>query len=241
MYVKVLTANIKDNPDMPDAHVRYDLRKIYSWLMKNRLRRGRIHFAGFQEIGEQADHRAINAAFNLAKGYRQFFLHRQTPIVVRTVLWQVVDRYWIRTHAGLAGISPSRGYSVTLNQHRVWRSKKLAFIDSHFVSAAWYGDHARQTWRREKWIEHFDEMREHIKTLNSNGWTVIVLADWNRHEKDVPEITPTTFLAATNGYYDHIYVCPSSNGIKLKKVSSDVCREFLHTDHNPVFAKLKVV
>lgn len=233
MALKVLTANIKDNPDMPDAHVRSDLQKIRRW-------RPGVQFAGFQEIGDPADHRNVSNAFSRLRGFRQLFWHRQTPIVVRYLMWSVLDRYWVKAHSGMHGVSPSRGFSVTLNQHRLQRWK-FAFIDSHFVSGAWYGSHTNQAWRREKWVEHFNELQDHIEQLNADGYTVVVLADWNRHQEDIPRLTPTSFLAATNHYYDHIYVCPSSGGVKLQVAAEAVMTSHLYTDHNPVFAALKVV
>lgn len=225
--MKVCTANIKNNPDMPDWQVRSDMRKIKAWKWFNVI--------GWQEIGEAADHRAIDSVFASSRFYH-LFKHKELAVTVRRVTWTVLEDYYVAAHGGMAGVSPNRGMTVDKMKQRV-TGKLLAVINTHFVSGAWYGEHSHQTWRRDHWNIHWAKLKTEIEKLNNEGYTVITLGDFNRHRSDMEKLTPTTFWAAFHGY-DHIIVSPASAGTKVQVVKKGVYRHHLFTDHAPVFANL---
>lgn len=229
--MKIFSANIKDNPDMPDAHVEHDMRAIRGWQ--------RGWAAGFwQEIGERADHADINEVFGRGRGFSQYIAAHQTPVTVRSAMYQVLDAYWVMTHKGLAGVSPDRGYSVVIVKHRIW-GYTLALIGTHFVSGAWYGEHSRQPWRRNKWNLHFAAMAGEINALNYRNISVVFGGDFNRKGQDIPKFTPQQVWGIHHGY-DHIGICPAHNGAKVTLLKNRVFEGNVYTDHKPIMVKLDV-
>lgn len=230
--MKIVSSNIRDNPDMPTWQVLQDIRKIYAWMTGWTV-------AFWQEIGDPSDHEAINRSFSGARGFTQLFSRKQTPISLKTRVWKVVEHYWNQTNAGIAGITPNRGFSVAIIRHRLRRFlPSLAVINTHFVSGAWYGDHDHKQLRQDLWISHWKELQSEIKRMNEAGLTVILGGDFNRHASDIPKFTPNQFYAVSHNY-DHIIVCPGKgNAVKVSVTSRKTLTASLHTDHNPVMADL---
>jgi hypothetical protein len=231
--MKVGTANIQNTPDLAAWKVRADVLTIWRWM------RGWVLF-GWQEIGEEADDRAIKNVFSWARGYRHLFFKRATPISVRRTVWAVTDHYWNRAHGGMAGISPNRGYSVALLKHRLrLRGLTLAFICTHMVSKAWSDpDASHKSWRRARWIEHWAEMTEHIAKLNSQGITAIVVGDLNINLDELRPMLPANAKVVAHNWYDYIIVFEAAKGIDVTVKSEGHYKGKMHTDHNPVYANL---
>lgn len=225
--MKVFSANIKNNPDMPDAHVRHDIRKIKQWM-----KRWDVGF--WQEIGEDEDHRAIKDIFK-----RLYFYHlfpgRPTPITVRKSRWKVLETIHYVAHTGKAGVSPNRGFSVAILQHR-WLRFQIAVICTHFVSKAWSDPNAsHKDWRQARWLEHFSELQSVVMSLNARGISTLVAGDWNRRKEEIEKMTPDQKWLVSD-WYDHIAWCPAPNDLVIDVKKRRVYTDPLYTDHDPVAA-----
>lgn len=221
------TSNIKDNPDMADWQVRADIREIKDWK--------RWTVLGWQEIGDPADHHALEAIYAPSL-FHQLYRRRELAVTVRNT-WQVLSHDWTQTHAGMAGVSPDRGYTTTVLRNRITR-RRVGFVNTHLVSGAWYGEHDHQAWRQVKWNEHWAAMAQHVRVLNAMQLTTVVVGDFNRHRSDMKPLVPGATWAAYHGY-DHIIVCPAAKGLKVRVAGHGAYPGKLNTDHQPVFADLR--
>jgi Endonuclease/Exonuclease/phosphatase family len=227
--VRLVSVNIRNNPDMSRAQVRADVAAVRRWSAP-------ADVVFWQEIGDVSDHRAIRRVFNLARGFRHLFGQRQTPISLRVTRWRILDSYYVKTHPGLAGITPARGFAVVLVASRRDPSVRVALIGTHFISGAWYGNHSRQDWRRDRWREHWHALDDEVADLHAQGLTVVVGGDWNRKRPDIPLFASRQRWAVSH-WYDGIVVCPAPGGT-VTVTEGRICPLDLHTDHRPVLTDI---
>jgi hypothetical protein len=187
--MRTVTANIKDNPDMPRAFVREDGQHV-SILGSVIL---------FQEIGEAEDHADI--VRGLRAGGRSFVLARpdgvapgddraQIPIAYRNDLWRKVGDGYVKAHNGLGGVSPLRGLFWVDLEPVTRKLPAVRWCNLHMVSGAWDGDHkATQTVRRSMWQTHFGILEARLAAWKREGITVVFGGDWNRAQVPLPHPT----------------------------------------------------
>lgn len=164
--VRIVTANIKDNPDMPDAFVRADIREVADlggWLL-------------FQEIGETEDHAAIEE--ELGPGWEIRFPNRAVPIAVKT--WCTVrGEGFIKLHDGRASVSPNR-YLTWVDLSTPGGLDPI-LMNTHWVSGAWSSPaKPAQAWRQQMWASAWAQTKAKIDEFNQAGRTVIIGGDFNR-------------------------------------------------------------
>lgn len=163
--VWIVTANIKDNPDMADRLVRADVREVRDlggWLL-------------FQEIGEREDHVALTDV--LGPDWEVRFPHLAVPIAVKD-RFTIKDEGSLQLHGGKAKVSPAR-YLTWLDLDAGGNLDPI-LMNTHWVSGAWSKGKSNQVWRQEMWRLSWKKTQAKIEEFNKAGRCVILGGDFNR-------------------------------------------------------------
>jgi len=213
----VVTANIQDNPDLSDAQVRADVT----------ITKGLGDLIGYQEIGEDADHVAVDQV--LGSGWTTLFDNRATPVAYVTEHYKATAWAAVKMHDGKANVSPARYYCwVDLTPMNPGIAP-FTMLNTHFVSGAWTNPgQSSEQWRKDMWNESFSLVRDFIVAKNRAGKTVVATGDFNN--PDMGKFTSTQTTVA-HQYYDYIIVCPAPEGAVLTK-KGDARWTNLNSDHN---------
>lgn len=125
------------------------------------------------------------------------------------------------THGGEAGVTPSRFVNWVVLKNKD-TGAKLAFINTHYISGAWNGEHPE---RQERWRTHNAVVREVVAELLSRGLPVVLVGDFNRPlSQDIPGMNHLNTAGVDGVPIDQIYV---TRGIgtgpaeRLEKYGSD--------------------
>ncbi|WP_225408443.1 endonuclease/exonuclease/phosphatase family protein [Stigmatella hybrida] len=125
------------------------------------------------------------------------------------------------THGGEAGVTPSRFVNWVVLKNKD-TGAKLAFINTHYISGAWNGEHPE---RQERWRTHNAVVREVVAELLSRGLPVVLVGDFNRPlAQDIPGMNHLNTAGVAGVPIDQIYV---TRGIgtgpaeRLEKYGSD--------------------
>lgn len=222
--MRVVTANIRNNPDMLRKKVKADAETV------SRL-------AGvllFQEIGEREDHVDVKAAIGTAFTYVHDDV--EIPIAFKKDYWTLIDSDSVLMHHGKRMTSPDRYVSWVLLERR--STKRLVCVmNTHFVSGAWNGNpKLNKVWRRERWLEHWKKMQAIVNYFHSQGVTVIFGGDFNRLR--VARFHPDQRWAVNHGI-DKIGIVQAPGGARAKPVSS--FRHALNSDHDAHVASIELL
>lgn len=173
--MRVVTSNIRDNPDLPRAKVRSAAAETATL--------GGV--ALFQEIGEAEDHVDLHRA--MGTGWTWANEHLAIPLAFKTKFWQIIEVGFEKMHEGLAGTSPARyiAWAVVKRKRRLARMAKkeklLAVLNTHFVSGAWSTRYKlNKEWRKENWNVHYYKMKAKIIDFLGRGISVLFGGDFNR-------------------------------------------------------------
>lgn len=125
------------------------------------------------------------------------------------------------THGGTAGVTPSRFVNWVVLKN-LETGAKLAFINTHYISGAWNGEHPE---RQELWRTHNAVVREVVAELRGRDLPVVLVGDFNRAlSQDIPGMNHLRTAGVDGVPIDQIYV---SIGIgtgpaeRLEKFGSD--------------------
>ncbi|WP_426753825.1 endonuclease/exonuclease/phosphatase family protein [Myxococcus sp. Y35] len=125
------------------------------------------------------------------------------------------------THGGEAGVTPARFVNWVVLKNKE-TGAKLAFINTHYISGAWNGQHPE---RQERWRTHNAVVREVVAELRGRGLPVVLVGDFNRQlSQDIPGMNHLRTAGVSGVPIDQIYV---SQGIgtgpaeRLEKYGSD--------------------
>lgn len=221
--MKILSMNIKDNPDLTPEQVLHDA-GVAKAIDPD--------FAGFQEIGEKADHAALRKHFP-AKDYYHLFPNNAIPLIISKQRFTVVEKKIIKAHDGLAGVSPARytGYAIVKVRGRP-DLPEVVLMNNHKVSAAWSRRKVKdKQWRKTHWNIHFDMDKRLVKSFVDNGYTVIYTGDFNRVR--LPKVHPDQ--KSVGHKLDHILVIPGKNGAVPKIGKRHIYTKKIFTDHKPLW------
>lgn len=230
--MKFAYANIKNNPDMEDDQVRSDIRKVGSLA-------GLI---GWQEIGEGADHKALEQT--LDKGWDHLFDDLAIPVSFQTDEWKVKWTKEVKTHGGKAKVTPPRFVVGACLARRDDPEKKIVYCNTHYISGAWSSPPKDpMPWRRDMWKQHYGIMQDLIKGwVNDGEHTVITVGDFNR--KDVPKFMDSQkWIENQNNQIDKSMWMPGGT-VKLTDIKWNVVTDdetYHNTDHNPTWVKANLV
>ncbi len=220
--MKVVTANIRNNPDMLRKKVKADAKTV--------SRLGGVLL--FQEIGEAEDHADVKAA--LGPGFGYVHDNVEIPIAYRKSSWVLLDSDCVLMHKGKRMTSPNRYVSWVLLERR--SNKQLVCImNTHFVSGAWNGTpKLNKSWRRARWQEHWKKMSAIVGYFHSQGVTVIFGGDFNRLKVD--RFHKSQRWVVNNGI-DKIGILEGAVKVHIEHQS----RHALNSDHDARVASLELV
>jgi Putative peptidoglycan binding domain len=222
---KVVSMNVKSNPEMSQDKVVHDVRRA--------AKSGDI--IGWQEIGPERYRDAIRAL----PGFDHFMPKGlETPISWRSKDWKLLDSGVEQMHEGRKGVSPHRTVAwVKLKNKET--GKTVVHMNTHLVSGAWNSkQQATDPWRQKMWSRHIDEMGRLIERFEKKGHPVTISGDFNRNHFKVFGIKvayDSGLRAGTHGGATLDYVMHTRHEA-LKKLSNRVDDHF-ESDHNAVIVR----
>ena len=215
--MRVTTANIKCNPTMRQAFVESDIR----------------HVAAIQGIimGQEIEIPRYKTSWVLRMRKTRITsgIAQECPISIPTKVWQRVGDVEIRLmHKGKAHVSPNRYVTVQKATRRA-DGLKVAFMNTHMVSAAFSKRIVLgKAWRREMWSVHWKAMMAWVVELLAEGWTVVLGGDFNKTKLPLPH---NALELASHGL-DHLVIFPAPRvRVGPVKVTALTSAQGMHTDH----------
>ncbi|WNG17278.1 endonuclease/exonuclease/phosphatase family protein [Cystobacter fuscus] len=125
------------------------------------------------------------------------------------------------THGGDEGVTPARFVNWVVLKNKD-TGAKLAFINTHYISGAWNGEHPE---RQERWRTHNAVVREVVAELLSRGLPVVLVGDFNRQlSQDIPGMNHLRTAGVDGVPIDQIYVrqgIGTGPAERLEKYGSD--------------------
>lgn len=171
LRLHVVVANIRNTPNLPAAQQLHDVRKA----------RGEAGFVLWNEIGEKADHDAIDKAFP-RKAWRHLYRRIECPTSMRRRRFKLVLARQVLLHHGSSQIpNPNRYLTITVVRP-AWRPwlPKLAVLGTHWVNGAFTDAHTTtRQWRAANWFADLRRTQEEVAQLVGDGITVILGGDLN--------------------------------------------------------------
>lgn len=216
--MRVTTANIKCNPKMVQPFVDSDIRHV-------------SYIPGII-MGQEIEIPRYKKSWVLTMRKRSRItvgIAQECPISIPTKVWQRVGDVEIRLmHKGKAHVSPDRFVTVQRTVRKA-DGLKVAFMNTHMVSAAWSRRIVlSKAWRREMWSVHWRKMMQWVTDLQADGYTVILGGDFNKTKLPLPH---NALYLAHHGL-DHLVIFPVL-GVRVGpvKVTSLTNQQGMHTDH----------
>lgn len=220
--MNVATLNVRNNPDMARPLVREcaaEAKKVAGVV-------------GFQEIGEDEDHRDLRSVFGDRFSWSN--TNSETPQTWPEYTWRkarpdelpegVTVEGKLLLHHGKAKTSPNR-YLVWVCLVRIDKNggrTSLApqvFANTHWVSGAWSPRPTlNKGWRKEMWTQGWFRSQTQIRAFNAKGLSVLFRGDLNRSA--VQKFTETQAWVARAGI-DWIAFCPAPRGNRFRVKYSD--------------------
>ncbi|EPX55444.1 hypothetical protein D187_009055 [Cystobacter fuscus DSM 2262] len=179
---------------------------------------------GWQEVDTDAGHSKLGALEyyeHYRPGEGRLDARNSIAISWRKNKYEKTGDGSLLTHGGEAGVTPARFVNWVVLKNKD-TGAKLAFINTHYISGAWNGEHPE---RQERWRTHNDVVREVVADLLSRGLPVVLVGDFNRQlSQDIPGMNHLRTAGVDGVPIDQIYV---SRGIgtgpaeRLEKYGSD--------------------
>jgi exonuclease III len=161
---------------------------------------------GWQEVDSTEGHNKLDAL----TGYEHFQpgagrLDARNSIAIswRRGRFEMTGNGSRLTHGGEAEVTPARFVNwVVLKDKQT--NAKLAFINTHYISGAWNGEHPE---RQERWRTHNQVVREVVADLLSRDLPVVLVGDFNRDlSQDIPGMNHLNTAGVSGVPIDQIYV-----------------------------------
>src|SRR6218665_276864 len=179
---------------------------------------------GWQEVDTDAGHSklgALESYDHFRPGAERLDARNSIAISWRRNKYEKTGDGSRLTHGGEAGVTPSRFVNWVVLKNKD-TGAKLAFINTHYISGAWGGDHPE---RQERWRTHNAVVREVVAELLSRGLPVVLVGDFNRPlSQEIPGMNHLRTAGVDGVPIDQVYV---SRGIgtgpaeRLEKYGSD--------------------
>ncbi len=123
---------------------------------------------GWQEVNTDEGHSKLGALEyydHYHPGENRLDARNSIPISWRKNKYEKTGDGSRLTHGGEAGVTPSRFVNWVVLKNKD-TGAKLAFINTHYISGAWNGEHPE---RQERWRTHNDVVREVVAELLGRG------------------------------------------------------------------------
>lgn len=227
--IRTATINIKSNPLMSIDKVRHDVH----------VAAHQAGLIGWQEITTKGGN-YFQEIRKLGPNWSHYMPHDgglaiPNPISWNEKIWKKSDAGFIRTHHGLAGVSPNR-YITWVKLKNKATGKEVVRINTHLVSGAFSGKSHHQ-WRLDHWKSHMHQLDQLVKKFEKQGLDVIVGGDFNRDSRKVlgNHVAYDNKLdVGTHGKSTYDYLMHTKHG-HLKKVGGHIHHDFF-SDHDAVVA-----
>ncbi|WP_338281020.1 endonuclease/exonuclease/phosphatase family protein [Corallococcus caeni] len=130
------------------------------------------------------------------------------------------------THGGEAGVTPSRFVNWVVLKNLA-TGAKLAFVNTHYISGAWNGEHPE---RQERWRTHNAVVREVVAELLGRGLPVVLVGDFNRAlSQDIPGMNHLRTAGVDGVPIDQIYVKVGIGTGPAQRLAKDGSDHFAYT------------
>ncbi|GMU03509.1 hypothetical protein KH5H1_76310 [Corallococcus caeni] len=130
------------------------------------------------------------------------------------------------THGGEAGVTPARFVNWVVLKN-LTTGAKLAFINTHYISGAWNGEHPE---RQERWRTHNAVVREVVAELLGRGLPVVLVGDFNRAlSQDIPGMNHLRTAGVDGVPIDQIYVKVGIGTGPAQRLAKDGSDHFAYT------------
>jgi len=229
---KTATINVKSNPVMGQRQVVHDVRRA-------------SHSAGLIGWNEIGPARYREAIRDLGPSWGHYMPHDggleiPNPISWKKDVWKKEDAGFLKTHNGLAKVSPNRYITWVKLKNRA-SGQEIVRINTHLVSGAWSDHKPTTAWRREHWKIHMQKLDKMVAHFKSQGLQVIVGGDFNRDSFEVlgKKVAYDNKLnVGTHGHstLDYLMHTRSSH---LKKLEAHVQHGYA-SDHDAVVARYAI-
>lgn len=230
IHFKTASINVKSNPVMPQSSVVHDVKQAAK----------QAGLIGWQEIGPS---RYFDAIENLGPKWAHYMPRdgkKRIPIPISwdKEQWQRKDAGFLRTHNGLAKVSPHRHISWVKLRNKA-TGQDVVRINTHLVSGAWSSPKPTTEWRRKMWNIHMDKLENLVAKFQKQGLNVIVGGDFNRDSYKVlgnKVKVDNDLHVGTHGRSTLDYVMHASKGKVLEKEGVKIHKNY-DSDHNAVVVK----
>lgn len=222
--MRIATANIQDNPDLP----RRDVIGCGVRLGK------RVGIVGFQELAETQDHTDILTGLHRGSRNGEWRLTDRTQCAIgyRSDIWTLVNRSSVMGTKGIGGITPDLPIVTATFRGG---SKTFAVVNTHMVPLSLHGkrrpdfDH-----RMNLWMMHAARLRDQVQNLKRQRVTVFVTGDFNNLWNTVTVDSEQRIIAETP--LDKIILVPGSVAVRVTARG----RIATPSDHDAVAATVKM-
>jgi hypothetical protein len=229
---RTVTINVKSNPEMRTGQVAHDVHRA--------AHAGGL--IGWQEIGPERYFAEIK---KLGPDWGHYMphdggLHIPNPISWKKSVWKKEDAGFLRTHHGLAKVSPNRYITWVKLKNRA-TGREIVRVNTHLVSGAWGAHKPTTAWRREMWRTHMQKLDALVADFKRQGLAVIVGGDFNRDSFEVlghRVAYDNKLNVGTHGRSTYDYLMHSRNA-HLHRVGGRVEGGYA-SDHDAVVARYRL-
>lgn len=231
--MKIVVATANEGRGLSNVEVATDFLSILH-VLRAVCRR---FFVGFQEIDEADtpnEHAILKRIFRRRQvvhlsGHEPMVLPRSTKLVTS---------YRIHAAPGIPHVSPARYLNVSVVQMGVFKKRKFAFINTHYVAGAFNNKvESTQKERVASWEQHFAVHKKEVEDLIAQGISVIWTGDVNRIHPVMPLLVPGERRLRVKGM-DIVSVIEAKDGVKFKYLNGGSVKT--HSDHDVQYVVLEV-
>jgi|SRR5215217_149795 len=179
---------------------------------------------GWQEVDTNEGHNQLGALEyydHFRPGVERLHPSNSIPISWRRNKYDRTGGGSRLTHHGEEAVTPSRYVNWVVLKNKE-TGAKLAFINTHYISGAWNGEHPE---RQERWRTHNAVVREVVADLRSRDLPVVLVGDFNRPlAQDIPGMNHLNTAGVDGVPIDQIYVTigiGTGPAERLEKYGSD--------------------
>lgn len=228
----IVTANIRNNPDMAPDKVLADVRTI---------RRLNPALVGWQEIGERADAAAIDRAFTpdrYALACRDMV---PVPVTVDIDRFDILSKPKAhRLTKGDGDIPQPARWCAQVDMEDRQSGAMVRHLNCHLTNGAWNGAKpATERERRDLWRDQFADLRRLVRAAVADEYVVVVTGDFNR--RAVPELHPRLRWAAGVRAIDKIGVIATRDTVVRAGRAGVLNASDVNTDHRPRWTQVSLV
>lgn len=159
---------------------------------------------GWQEVNDPVDRDKMRNRLGADYSHAVFSGAASAVPISWNSRFAKVAQFSVKTHDGEAGVTPARYVNSVILQNKE-TGMKFAFVNTHFISGAWGGDHPE---RQARWLRHLEVLKSEVSRLQSTERVrVVVVGDFNRRRAEsLPNLRMLDVKDVAGYTIDQIYV-----------------------------------